>query len=59
MRIEGGDVSTSTQKKSYLCWCFESICPYGIYTRWCSQDDQRLDGGYEGRLPEQSLLLER
>jgi len=28
-------------------------------TRWCSQDDQRLNGCYEGRLPEQSLLHKR
>ena len=26
--------------------------------RWCSQDDQRLNSGYEGHPPEQSLLLE-
>jgi len=31
---------------------------HGIHTRWCSQDDQRLNGGYEGRPLEQSLLLE-
>ena len=29
-----------------------------ICTRWYSQDDQRLDGGDEGRSPEQSVLLE-
>ena len=23
-----------------------------IYTRWCSQDDQRLNGGYEGCPPK-------
>ena len=36
----------------------EALGPYGIYTRWCSQDDQRLNGGYEGRPPGKSLLLE-
>ena len=25
MRIVGGEVCTSTQKESYLCWCFGSI----------------------------------
>ena len=29
----------------------------GIYMRWCSQDDQRLNGGDEGRPPEQSYYL--
>ena len=46
------------KKKSYLYWCFENVGSYGIYTRWCSQDDQRLNGGDEGRSSEQSLLLE-
>ena len=45
-------------KESYLCWCFGSIGSCDIYTRWCSQDDQRLNGGDEGRPPEQSLLPE-
>ena len=36
---------------------FENIGSCGIYTRWCSQDDQRLNGDYEGRPPEKSLLL--
>ena len=57
-RTEGGEVCTSTQKESYLCWLFRSVGPCGIYTRWCSQDDQRLNGGDEGLPPEQSLLLE-
>ena len=57
-RTEKGKVCTSTQKESYLCWCFENIRSFGIYTRWCSQDDQRLNGGYEERPSEKSLLLE-
>jgi len=44
-------------KESYLCWCFENIGSYGIHMRCCSQDDQRFNGDYEGRSPEQSLLL--
>ena len=45
------------KKESYLCWRFGSIGSCDIYTRWCSQDDQRLDGGDEGRPLGQSLLL--
>ena len=37
---------------------FGNVRPYGIHMRWCSQDDQRLNDGYEGRPPEQSLPLE-
>ena len=40
------------QKKSYLYWRFGSVGPCGIYTRWCSQDDQRLNGGYERHPPK-------
>jgi len=58
MRIEGSEVCTSTQKKSYLCWCFGNVRSCGIYMRWCSQDDQRLNDSYEGRLSEQFLPLE-
>ena len=57
-RTEGGEVCTSTQKESYLCWCFGDVGSCGIYTRWCSQDAQRLNGGYEGHPSEKSLLLE-
>ena len=47
--FEGSEVCTSTQKESYLSWCFKNIRSCVIYMRWCSQDDQRLNGGYEGR----------
>ena len=40
------------KKKSYLILCFRNVESCGIYTRWCSQDDQRLNGGYERRPPE-------
>ena len=33
---------------SYLCWYLISIGSWSIYKRWCSQEDQRLDGGVEG-----------
>ena len=58
MRIEGSETCTSTLKKSYLSWCIGNFGSCDIYMRWCSQDDQRLNGGYKGRSPEQSLLLE-
>jgi len=58
MRIEGSEVCISTQKESYLCWYFGNVGSCGIHTRRCSQDDQRLNGDYEGRPLEQSLLLE-
>ena len=47
--LKGSEVCTSTQKESYLSWCFENVWSCGIYIKWCSQDDQRLNSGYEGR----------
>ena len=38
------------KKNLISIWCFGNDGSCGIYARWCSQDDQRLNGGYEGRL---------
>ena len=58
MRTEESEVCTSTEEKSYLCWSFGDIGSCRINKGWSPRDDQRLDGGTEGRSPEQSLLLE-
>ena len=50
--VRESEVYTSTQKESYLSWCFENIRSCSIYTRWCYQDDQSLNGDFEGRPPE-------
>ena len=48
----------SAQKESYLSWHFGSVGHGDICSRWYSQDDQRLDGGDEGRPLRKPLLLE-